>query len=635
MVARMLGRRVGAFLGLALLSAFGGGCADPAPGATSGMGGDVGPTSPGGFSGTGGKGIGGTGFAGTGGTGVGIDERPVVTAARRPPPISGGTLLALRAGGLAVASDPDRDRIVVVDTKKLVKRAELELEIGAEPGRLVEDAAGRVHVVLRGTGEVLTLDPASGELIDRRPVCRGPRGIAFEQASNSLAVACLEGTIVDLPAAGGEATRTTSVAPDLRDVVVLPTALGTTLVATRFRSAEVLYLDGNRAIATRAIPGPNVTDRAPHVAWRTVVGSDGKLYMAHQRSQSGEIDIGGGSGNSSYGFGGPCGAVVQATISSFDGGGTLMMNQSLDSVSLPVDIAVNNDLVAVANGAFDEDTATFQSSLSVFSKDQLTGFGDGCGTGDTVRESAWTTTAVAFDPVSGNLLAQTRQPSQIVVYDERYVYRTVNLEGVDVTDTGHQLFHADAGLGVACASCHAEGTDDGHVWQFSGEGPRRTQALDVGLEGTAPFHWDGTLPTFGDLMSEVFQHRMGGPAETTERVAALENYVYGMKRRPAARGADEAALRGKALFESQEVGCTGCHTGEKLTNAETKSIGKGAATQVPSLIGVSARLPLMHDGCATTLRDRFDPQCGGTEHGHPEVLDDAELSDLIAYLEAL
>src|ERR1700691_5968243 len=39
-----------------------------------------------------------------------------VTATVPPPPISGGTLLGLQAGSLAVASDPDRDALYVIDT---------------------------------------------------------------------------------------------------------------------------------------------------------------------------------------------------------------------------------------------------------------------------------------------------------------------------------------------------------------------------------------------------------------------------------------------------------------------------------------------------------------------------------------
>ena len=69
-------------------------------------------------------------------------------------------------------------------------------------------------------------------------------------------------------------------------------------------------------------------------------------------------------------------------------------------------------------------------------------------------------------------------------------------------------------------------------------------------------------------------------------------------------------------------------------NAVTVSEG----FKVPSLIGLQARAPYMHDGCAATVRERFfKPGCGGDAHG--AVLDGrftvAEVDDLIAYLEAL
>jgi hypothetical protein len=40
----------------------------------------------------------------------------------------------------------------------------------------------------------------------------------------------------------------------------------------------------------------------------------------------------------------------------------------------------------------------------------------------------------------------------------------------------------------------------------------------------------------------------------------------------------------------------------------------------------------MHDGCADTLDDRFDPACGGADHGNIDSLTDAERADLSAYL---
>ena len=83
------------------------------------------------------------------------------------------------------------------------------------------------------------------------------------------------------------------------------------------------------------------------------------------------------------------------------------------------------------------------------------------------------------------------------------------------------------------------------------------------------------------------------------------------------------------------MGCAECHTGPKFSNGLTESIGKGNATQVPSLLAVSARAPFMHDGCAATLRDRFDPACGGERHGNTAALSETEIDELIAYLESL
>jgi mono/diheme cytochrome c family protein len=606
----------------------------------------AGPTASGGSSGTG---------AGVGG--APIDSRPVVTAASTPPPISGGTLLALREGGLVVASDPDRDRIVVVSAEQQSVVEEIVLAKGSEPGRAADDAAGRVHVVLRGRGAVLSLVAATGEVLEERSVCRAPRGIAFDAANDALVVACLEGTLVELPAAGGEAFRSTAVATDLRDVVFL----GTTLVATRFRSAEVLYLDEARNIVNRSTPLAG-TDLAATTAWRAVPTPDGDLLIAHQRALTTPVGIsdpgsGGASGaagtggapsggadpRTSSGYGSafdPCSSIVQGTTSTASPDGTIVTSQTLPGVGLPVDVAVSNSgLVAIANGSFVADTVAFSSadSISIFPRASLSSVPQSCGrTADLFIEMNSTTTALAFDS-SGRLFAQTRNPSRIHVYEANWAIGVIELGGADVSDTGHEIFHADTGGGVACASCHAEGTDDGHVWNFTSLGLRRTQPLDVGLEGLAPFHWDGELASFTDLVHEVFERRMGGPIESNERIAALEHFVYGLKRRPPVRPADDAAaLRGKALFESTEIECASCHTGPKLTNGETKDIGRGfPGLQVPSLIGVSTRTPLMHDGCAATLRDRFDPVCGGTLHGHAELLDDAELDDLVAYLETL
>src|SRR5205823_5453220 len=152
------------------------------------------------------------------------------------PPISGGTLLALPDGRTAVAADPDRDRIYVVDYQAGTLVAEVSLEPRDEPGRVAADDQGRVHVALRRGGAVVTLAPPTWSIVARRAVCAAPRGLAYAADTQLVHVACADGDLVSLPAAPeGAVTSRLSLDGDLRDVVVK----GSQIFVSRFRSAEV------------------------------------------------------------------------------------------------------------------------------------------------------------------------------------------------------------------------------------------------------------------------------------------------------------------------------------------------------------------------------------------------------------
>src|SRR5271154_3239061 len=170
-----------------------------------------------------------------------------VSAANAPPPISGGTMIVLRDGRTAVIADPDRDAIYGVDTARAALLFTLPLSPGDEPGRLVQDGAGRVHVALRSGGDLVTLDPTSGTVVTRRKVCPAPRGVAWDSATDLVWVACATGELVGLPSAGGPATRTFVVERDLRDVVVQNGSLS----VTEFRAAQVLRIASDGSIARR------------------------------------------------------------------------------------------------------------------------------------------------------------------------------------------------------------------------------------------------------------------------------------------------------------------------------------------------------------------------------------------------
>jgi hypothetical protein len=606
-----------------------------------------------------------------------VDDRPIHASSTAPLPVSGGTLSVVAAGAYALIADPERDRLAVVDLSTLAVRHTIALEPGDMPGRSVESADGIVHVALRGAGSVVAIDPASGAVRERRAACNLPRGLAYDTLQDRIHVACADGKLVSLAASGGEALRTLQLDADLRDVVVRDGEIW----VSRFKSAEILRVGADGKVVSRlgsALAGSTISVPLPDgdvfsspvekhvtlkagVAWRTV-GSSGGALMVHQRAVTDELEVTGPSpSGSSYGGGAGnfgCGGIVQNVITSFLPSG-VAISAPFSGPPMAVDVAVspNQLTVAVAHAGpsdpsaprpsvvFPEDEgltdartgSSFGPPVSSLSVISLSALGSGCqfSQGPSVVEPV---VAVAFAP-DGRLLAQTREPAQLLVIASSLAGTPVAiaLGGEDRSHTGHDLFHRDSGGGIACGSCHPEAGEDGHLWSFTDVGVRRTQALHVGLRGTAPFHWNGDLEGINALMSEVFVGRMGGVRQSMVRVSALTDWIFSVEPPPALRDpADEAAVRGHELFESAAVGCASCHSGEKLTNNQTVAISsERQALQVPSLVAVGHRPPFMHDGCAATLQARFDPACGGDQHGNTAELSPAQIDDLVAYLESL
>lgn len=610
------------------------------------------------------------------------DERVALRAAKAPLPVSGGTLHVSADGALAAVSDPNRNQVSIVDLAAGRVRHTIALLPDDEPGRIEADPQGRLHVALRRGGAVVSIDPVSGTQLARQPVCKAPRGLAFERATGLLHVACAEGKLVSFNPDTKLVTRTLELGADLRDVLVR----GSELWITRFKSAEIVRIQSQGGIGAAlrlpeleaALPrlikqsGGEILELVPararaEVAWRAAPTLGGGAVVVHQHAIVDEVPLSepSPSGTSSYGGGsfGECGGIVKNALTVLDRGGRVLATQRFMGAPLPVDIAVSADgsRVAIAHAGtqdpaaprpfviFSHEDDAFGGSaagpgfpgsssvtvLSVGSIGEVPGHAP-CRMSEAPLQVEGPVVAVAFTP-SGAVVAQRGEPPQLVVSDGA-TQRVIDLPANEsFVDTAHEVFHRDAGGGIACASCHPEGGEDGHVWSFEGFGPRRTQALHVGLAETAPFHWDGSLRDVGALMSEIFVGRMGGVKQSGERLAALTDWLTVMPRPVAIRDVqDPAAQRGRTLFESPEVACSSCHSGSRFTNNRTIAVGTLAgALQVPSLVAIGHRAPFMHDGCAATLADRFNPACGGSQHGNVEQLAAAERADLVAYLESL
>ena len=217
------------------------------------------------------------GFAAAGSAAVGGGQPPlpgaIFAATTPPPPISGGTLLGHEGSGvkLAVVADPDRDQVLIVDLASVVVARTLTLEAHSEPGRAAEDAAGNIHLVLRGSGKLMTFNPTTGDVLGTRSVCTYPRGVAVSTAENLVHVACAEGKLVTLTTTATDITptRTITLDSDLRDVVVASDGLW----VSRFRSAEVLRLDSSGTLIRRTtLPSSTSKPRRERVVSRLAHG---------------------------------------------------------------------------------------------------------------------------------------------------------------------------------------------------------------------------------------------------------------------------------------------------------------------------------------------------------------------------
>jgi hypothetical protein len=167
----------------------------------------------------------------------------------------------------------------------------VRLAAGAEPGRLIEDQDGLVHVALRRGGQVVRLDPRSGAVVSQRAVCPAPRGMAYEAATDNLHVACAGGELLTMKARGGDILRRLQLERDLRDVAIQ----GDHLLISRFRSAQLLEVDASGALVgqvkPRAVFASGLLDPQGHTitasattAWRLAALPGGEVLMLHQQA---------------------------------------------------------------------------------------------------------------------------------------------------------------------------------------------------------------------------------------------------------------------------------------------------------------------------------------------------------------
>ncbi|MFK7989009.1 MAG: cytochrome-c peroxidase [Sandaracinaceae bacterium] len=544
------------------------------------------------------------------------------------PAISGGTLLVTQRG-LIVAGDADHAVLWVLDPSVPAVVGHLRLRPSDEPGRMAESDDGRVHVVLRRAGELLSIDPATATVLSRRPVCAAPRGVAWDAERSLLWVACMGGALLALDPAG-DVLRRFSVERDLRDVVVTEAGV----FVSRFRRAELLTVDPNdgavldrRRAADRFLPSRAGPQLVANVAWRSRRLPDGGVVMLHQLSVSSEVDVDGSGYAGLFCRNG----VVSPAVTRFPpSGGAPQGTGPMGFAPLALDVVqlstTGGARTVVAIGASEVGGQDgLWSTLEVSAA-------PGAPCAALEFPTAGAPPAIAVADWEGRLVTQHRNPTRIAVEDGPVFEMSTRL----ADDRGHALFHAGTPSFVACASCHPEGGEDGHTWNFTGIGLRRTQTMLGGLLETAPFHWSGDQPDMTAIMVGSFEGRMRGAHPSDAEIMEVGRWLDGLASPPPDPVEPAAGSRGRAVFEDPDVGCANCHAGSARTERTNRDVGTGDAYQVPSLRGVVHRAPYFHDGCAPSLEEVVDGACGTLDrHGVTSSLEAGSRADLLAYLRSL
>ncbi len=275
----------------------------------------------------------------------------------------------------------------------------------------------------------------------------------------------------------------------------------------------------------------------------------------------------------------------------------------------------------------------------------------------------------------------------------QFLFNTANSDLVPIT-SNHW---------IACATCHVEGRTDAVTWRFLA-GPRDTPSNAGGVSDTGFLLHTADRRAVTDYWQTIDDEQGGsffsngpdgGPIETTEPALVLDlqdlsTYVnFGIPTPIPPTTNPTLVAQGKTIFESPDVGCFNCHSGQVHTDSgegnptlslsgnvllhdvgscnagvwpdvdhpdqegdprypcvvpagapclATSSCALGFNT--PTLRGVASSAPYLHDGSAPTIKDVLEKLkgSGALTAGHMgdiTGLTDAQIDALVEYVRSL
>lgn len=514
--------------------------------------------------------------------------------------------------------------ISIVDTTTLALERSVNLARDAQPHGVVFNSSGsHYYVVLEALAQLEQRSSADDSVTNTLPLSGTPRHVSMTPDDSKLLVSNFV-----TPRAPGEDSSTPDMTAAFAQVFVVdPANLSlTSTIRLPFDSTPVGESTG---------PGlPNYLG-APTISYDST--------RAYIPSKKDNIDSG---------------TLRAKPGMSFDQ--TVRGHTSnIDLTTGTVQLGIDHDNASVATGAaFSGDSRylliTLETSRELVVYDTLLGF-------ELMRlDTGIAPQSVAFSSNSQFAYVHNFMSRSISRFDLSSAFATeraietvlpeiqvVAQEQLDATILkGKQLFYdaADRRLSrdsyMSCASCHKEGKHDGRTWDFTqfGEGLRNTTSL-LGKAGTGHglLHWTGNFDEIQDFEGQIRGFAGGtglmtdaefnsgtrsqplgdvkaGVSADLDALAAYVSSLSDVEVSPYSR--TDVSVQGRILF--QEKNCASCHSGAEATDSVSgarhdigtidQASGQRAGGALdgfdtPSLKGIWASAPYLHDGSAATIEE--------------------------------
>ena len=539
--------------------------------------------------------------------------------------------LAIAPDGRIWVTNKHDATISIIDATSLNVIQTVTLPHASQPyGIAFAPNGSAVYVALEATGQLLKLNPTSGAQLDSADVGINARHLSISADSNKVYVSRFI-----TPPVPGEATANPQVNQGGGEVVALNSDSMNVDSTIQLRHSNIGDGDsGGRGIPNYlgpAVIAPDgltawVPSKKDNIARGTLRDGNNLNHENTVRSISSYINLSNGQENLGKRIDHNNGGIASTALFGRYGNYLFVALEGSREVAV-VDAYANNELFRIDVGRAPQGLALSSDGLTLY----VHNFMERSISVHDVSELIERGKQTVNNLITVDVVASEQLSTQVLLGKQLFY---------DAKDT--RLVRDNY---ASCAACHNEGDSDGRVWDMTGFGEGLRNTIDLnGHAGTGQglLHWSGNFDEVHDfegqirglaggtgLMSDsdfntgTRSQSLGDPkASISADLDALAAYVGSLTTfadspyRDSDGSLTATGEAGRTVFKNNN--CASCHGGQGFTDSAPNNLhdvgtikptsgsrlgSSLTGIDTPTLRGIWATAPYLHDGSAATLTD--------------------------------